>query len=83
MPTNEDGETIIYPMMGWRTALADDNKVCLVEIVFARNQKEAQAIANGGELPGVPLGMTANQCRELAADLIDAANKLDGKRGVT
>jgi hypothetical protein len=80
--TTEDDETVIYPVLGWRTALGDD-EVCLVEIVFARNLKEAEVSTKGGEAPGVPLGMTAHQCRELGADLIDAANKLDGKKGMS
>jgi hypothetical protein len=79
---NEDREKIIYPTMMWRVVLDDDQEICLVEIVFARNLEEATKGAEGGELPGVPLGMTANQCRELAADLVEAANKLDGKKGM-
>lgn len=60
-----DDENIIYPMMAWRAALDDDSEVCSVEILFARNQQEAQAAANGDELLGVALGMSAGQCREL------------------
>jgi hypothetical protein len=72
----------IYPTMAGRVAIADA-KACLVEIIFARDLAEAQAgVVEGAALPGVPLGMTANQCRELAADLMNAANTLDGKRGV-
>ena len=78
----EERETVVYPMIRWRTSLGDD-EVCLVEIVFARNLKEAEVSTKGGEAPGVPLGMTAHQCRELGADLIDAANKLDGKKGMS
>jgi hypothetical protein len=69
-------DRVIYPMMDWSISVGE-TKVCLVEIEFARNLKEAKAGANGGALPGVPLGMTANQCRELAADLLDAAKRLD------
>jgi hypothetical protein len=75
----EEEETVVYPVIGWRTALGDD-KICLVEIVFARNLQEAEASTKSGEAPGVPLGMTAHQCRELASDLIEAANLLDGGR---
>ena len=35
----------------------------------------------GGELPSVPLGMTEEQCRELAADLMEAAHRLKGGKG--
>ena len=64
----EDETTVIYPLLAWRVGLAE-TKASLVEVVFARNLEEAQEGMRGGDLPGVPLGVTAHQCRELAADL--------------
>jgi hypothetical protein len=80
---NREADKVIYPMMTWSVALGDDAKVCLVEVVFALNFKEAEAGSKGGESLSVPLAMTAKQCRELATDLIDAANRLGGKKGMT
>jgi hypothetical protein len=78
---NDSFDRVIYPMINWRVATGvKKTKVCLLEILFARNVKEAQAGLEGGDLPGFSIGMTPNQCRQLAADLIEAANKLDGQR---
>jgi hypothetical protein len=78
---NDSFDRIIFPMIDWRVATGvKKTKVCLFEILFARNVREAQAGFDGGDLPSVSLGMTPNQCRELAADLMEAANKLDGQR---
>jgi hypothetical protein len=76
----DDTDAKIYPTTAWRIAIGD-TKVCLVEIQYARDMAELHIGAAGGELPSVPLGMTEEQCRELAADLMEAAHRLKGGKG--
>jgi len=68
--------TVIYPAVGWRFAVGEAN-VALFEIAYARNLSEARAAVAGAKSPTLPIGLSAKQCRELAADLINAAKQLE------
>jgi hypothetical protein len=49
---------------------------------WGETRSEAKAAIGGAKAKHVlPLGFAAKQCRDLAADLVDAANKLDGGKG--
>ena len=71
----------IFPVVSWRTGvggLGGDSQVAFLEIGYAKTFGETRAALPGRPAPHtVPLGMTARQCRDLAADLLAAANKID------
>jgi hypothetical protein len=78
MKNFQEGETAtVYPVVGWQ-AVFDEEPVCLMLVGYARNSKDAAAARAGKRTPCIPLGFTAAQCRKFAADLIEAANHIDG-----
>ena len=72
----------VYPVTAWRFAIGSsggDQEVALLKIAYAKDVGEVRAAAAGVALKNMlPLVLSARQCRHLAADLVDAANKLDG-----
>jgi hypothetical protein len=78
---SKTNEMILYPAVGWRFAVGQGN-VCLFELAYARNLGEARSAIAGARSLTLPLGLTAKQCRNLAADLMDAANQIDGGKGM-
>ena len=83
---NAMGEKInsaIFPVVAWRIAVGNagqGNRVTFLEIGYARTRSEIEAAAPGRSPPDkVPLGLTVQQCRDLAADLVEAANKAEGR----
>ncbi len=70
-----------FPVIGWQ-AIVGEQPICLMRVGYVRNPKERDAVQAGRrEPPIVPLGFTADQCREFAADLLKAAEAIDGGRG--
>ena len=78
-------ESRVYPVTAWRFAIGSsggDQQVALLQIAYAKDVGEVRAAAAGVALKNMfPLCLSARQCRRLAADLVDAANKLDGGSG--
>jgi hypothetical protein len=72
----------IYPVLSWRIAVgsAAVDRVTFLEIGYATNLTETRdALTGRPPAHSIPLGMTSRQCRDLAADLIDAANNIEGE----
>ncbi len=74
-------DSTCFPVVAWRVAVGNagrKSRVTFLEIGYARTLSETKAAAPGREPPNkVPLGLTAQQCRDLAADLVAAANKAE------
>lgn len=78
---SEKIDSPIFPVVSWRVAVgnAPAGKVTFLEIGYAKTLTETRAALPGRAPPHkVPLGLTGQQCRDLAADLIEAVNKIDG-----
>ena len=75
-------DSAIFPVVAWRIAVGNagrDGRVTFLEIGYAKTLSETYAATPGRDPPNkVPLGLTAQQCRDLAADLVAAANKAEG-----
>ncbi|HLH48166.1 MAG TPA: hypothetical protein VKV96_02390 [Roseiarcus sp.] len=74
-----DDTAIVFPVVGWE-ALTANEPICLVRIGYVRDAKEGEAVRAGHEPPIIPLGFTAKQCRDLALDLLKAANAIQGMK---
>ena len=78
-------ESRLYPVTAWRFAIGASGgaeEVTLLEVAYAKDVGEMRAAAAGARPNNtLPLGLTAKQCRDLAADLVEAANKADGGSG--
>ena len=61
----------------------DAQAIFLVMFEYARNRKDLGAAKAGRDAPTIPLGFTAASARKLAADLIAAADAMDGPPGAT
>jgi hypothetical protein len=74
-------QSAIYPATAWRVAVGgagNAGQVALLELAYAKGLADMRAAAAGAPPKNkLPLGLTARQCRDLAADLVDAANKID------
>jgi hypothetical protein len=80
---SENIDSAIFPVVAWRVAVGNaghDSRVTFLEIGYAKTRAEIGAATPGRDPPNkVPLGLTAQQCRDLAADLVAAANKAEGR----
>lgn len=79
---SEKINSTIFPVVAWRIAVGDaggGSRVAFLEIGYAKTLAETKAATPGRDPPNkVPLGLTCQQCRDLAADLVAAANKAEG-----
>jgi hypothetical protein len=76
-------DSAIFPVVAWRIAVGSvggGDRLTFLEVGYARTISEARAAEPGRPPPNkVPLGLTPQQCRDLAADLVEAVNKAEGR----
>ena len=75
---NPDGTIAVYPVVRWWPVGSRDPRICLLQIAYVRDLSESEEAVKGGRTPRIPLGLTPQQCRTLAVDLLNAATALDG-----
>jgi hypothetical protein len=70
---------IAFPVVGWE-GIIGEQPFCLVRFGYVRTQEESEAVRAGAAAPFIPLGLTADQCRRLAYDLVQAADVIDSRK---
>ena len=70
---------IAFPVVGWE-GIIGEQPFCLVRFGYVRTQEEGEAVRAGAVAPFIPLGLTADQCRRLAQDLVQAAEVIDSRK---
>jgi hypothetical protein len=75
-----DEAEVAYPLVGWRFAFhPQEREVAVCQIAIAESQEDVAAALEGAQTPALTIAITANQCRDLADDLIETARRLDGE----
>lgn len=70
---------IAFPVVGWE-GIIGEQPFCLVRFGYVRTAEESEAVRAGATAPFIPLGLTADQCRRLAQDLVKAADMIDSRK---
>ena len=69
---------VAFPVVAWE-GIIGEQPFFLVRFGYVRTQEESEAVRAGAVAPFMTLGLTADQCRRLAHDLVQAADVIDSR----